>query len=137
MAVGNDSVSVKHLWCWATLLSVRFTRFTRFSVAVNHGSTLELKTTLTEDARGAKAAADAGNNCGGMDTRSGFVGGVTTAGRASGDTRRRLGLRGGQRREKTKRKVKEETNSRKIPRRSQDKGISLRALDKREKGTDE
>lgn len=68
MAVGSDKVSVKHRWCWATLLRGRFTRLTRFSVAVNHGSTLELRTTLTEDARGAKAAADAGSNCGGMDT---------------------------------------------------------------------
>ena len=74
MAVGNDNVSVKHRWCWATLLSGRFTRLTRFSVTVNHGSTLELKTTLTDDARGAKAAADAGSNCGGMDTGFSLVG---------------------------------------------------------------
>jgi len=73
MAVGDDNVSVKQRWCWATLLRGRFTRFTRFSVAVNHGSTLELKTTLTEDARGANAAADAGNNCGGMDRFLGWT----------------------------------------------------------------
>jgi hypothetical protein len=34
----------------------------RFSVCVSHGSTFELKTTLTEDALGAKAAAEAGSN---------------------------------------------------------------------------
>lgn len=33
----------------------------RLRVAVNHGSTLELRTTLGAE-RGAKAAADAGNN---------------------------------------------------------------------------
>jgi hypothetical protein len=33
----------------------------RLSVVVNHGSTLELRTTLGAE-RGAKAAADAGNN---------------------------------------------------------------------------
>jgi hypothetical protein len=38
----------------------------RFSVCVNHGSTLELRTTLTEVARGAKAAAEAGRSCGGI-----------------------------------------------------------------------
>lgn len=70
MAFGDDNVSVKHRWCWATLLRGRFTRFTRLRVAVNHGSTLELRTTLTEEARGAKAAADAGNSCGGMDSDS-------------------------------------------------------------------
>lgn len=40
--------------------------FTRLSVCVSQGSTLEPNTTLTEDALGAKAAADAGNNCTGM-----------------------------------------------------------------------
>ena len=62
MAVEDDSVSVRHLWCWGTLLRGRLTRFMRFSVCVNHGSTLELKTTLTEDALGAKAAAEAGSS---------------------------------------------------------------------------
>lgn len=84
MAVGEDNVSVKQRWCWATLLSGRFTRFTRFSVAVNHGSTLELKTTFTEEARGAKAAADAGNNCGGMDR---FLGWTTGPARRDGSER--------------------------------------------------
>ena len=42
-------------------------RFMRFSVCVNHGSTLELRTTLTEVARGAKAAAEAGRSCGGIE----------------------------------------------------------------------
>ena len=36
-------------------------RLTRLRVAVNHGSTLEFRTTLGAE-RGAKAAADAGNN---------------------------------------------------------------------------
>jgi hypothetical protein len=39
----------------------------RFSVCVNHGSTLELRTTLTEVARGANAAAEAGSSCGGIE----------------------------------------------------------------------
>lgn len=62
MAVGDDNVSVKHLWCCGTLLRGRLTRFIRFSVCVNHGSTLELRTTLTEDALGANAAAEAGSS---------------------------------------------------------------------------
>lgn len=37
-------------------------RFIRLSVCVNHGSTFELRTTLTEDALGAKAAAEAGSS---------------------------------------------------------------------------
>jgi len=37
-------------------------RFMRFNVCVNHGSTFELRTTLTEDALGANAAADAGSS---------------------------------------------------------------------------
>lgn len=41
-------------------------RFMRLRVCVNHGSTFELKTTLTVFALGAKAAAEAGNNCGGI-----------------------------------------------------------------------
>jgi hypothetical protein len=42
-------------------------RLMRFSVCVNQGSTFELKTTLTEDALGAKAAAEAGSSCGGIE----------------------------------------------------------------------
>ena len=61
MALGPESVSVKQRVCCCTLLSGRFTRFTRLSVCVNHASALELRTTLTVD-RGAKAAADAGSN---------------------------------------------------------------------------
>jgi hypothetical protein len=38
----------------------------RFSVCVSHGSTLDPKTTLTDDALGAKAAAEAGKSCGGI-----------------------------------------------------------------------
>lgn len=66
MAFGDDNVSVKHLWCCGTLLRGRLMRLIRFSVCVNHGSTFELNTTLTEEARGANAAAEAGNNWGGM-----------------------------------------------------------------------
>jgi hypothetical protein len=62
MAFGEDNVSVKHLWCCGTLLRGRLMRFIRFKVCVNHGSTFELRTTLTEDALGAKAAAEAGSN---------------------------------------------------------------------------
>jgi hypothetical protein len=61
IALDPESVSVRHRECCCTLLSVRLTRFTRLSVCVNQGSTLELKTTLTVD-RGAKAAAEAGSN---------------------------------------------------------------------------
>ena len=62
IAVEDDNVSVKHLWCCGTLLSGRLIRLMRFSVCVNHGSTFELKTTLTEVALGAKAAAEAGRS---------------------------------------------------------------------------
>jgi hypothetical protein len=61
MAFLPDSVSVRHRICCCTLLRGRLTRFIRLRVWVNHGSTLELRTTLTF-ALGAKAAADAGNN---------------------------------------------------------------------------
>jgi hypothetical protein len=66
IAVEDDNVSVKHLWCCGTLLRGRLMRFMRFSVCVNHGSTLELRTTLTEVARGAKAEAYDGNSWGGI-----------------------------------------------------------------------
>lgn len=62
MAFGEDRVSVKHFVCWGTLLRGLLTLLMRFSVLVNHGSTLEPSTTLTEDALGAKAAAEAGNS---------------------------------------------------------------------------
>lgn len=62
IAVADDNVSVKHLWCCGTLLRGRLMRLMRFSVCVNHGSTFELKTTLTEEALGANAAAEAGNS---------------------------------------------------------------------------
>jgi hypothetical protein len=61
MALEPDRVSVRHRVCCCTLLSGRFTRLTLLSVCVNHGSTLELRTTLTVDL-GAKAAAEAGSN---------------------------------------------------------------------------
>jgi hypothetical protein len=67
IAVEDDNVSVRHLWCCGTLLRGRLMRFMRFSVCVNHGSTFELRTTLTEVARGAKAAAEAGKSCGGIE----------------------------------------------------------------------
>ena len=38
----------------------------RLSVAVSHGSTFEPNTTFTDEALGAKAAAEAGRSCGGM-----------------------------------------------------------------------
>lgn len=66
IALGDDRVSVKHLVCWLTLLRGRLTRFTLFSVAVSHGSTL-FNTTFGDD-RGAKAAADAGSKTVGILT---------------------------------------------------------------------
>lgn len=65
MADGDDRVSVKHRKCCDTLFSGRLIRFTLFRVAVNHGSTLEFRTMVGAD-RGAKAAAEAGNNTGGI-----------------------------------------------------------------------
>jgi hypothetical protein len=62
MAFDDDKVSVRHRWCWGTLLSGRFTLLMRLSVCVSHGSTFEPRTTLTDDALGAKAAAEAGNS---------------------------------------------------------------------------
>lgn len=59
MADEPERISVKHRKCWGTLFNGRFTRFTRFNVAVNHGSTLEFST-IFGVARGAKAAAEAG-----------------------------------------------------------------------------
>jgi hypothetical protein len=47
--------------CWGTLFNGRLILLIRFNVAVNQGSTLAFSTTLQSD-RGAKAAADAGNN---------------------------------------------------------------------------
>lgn len=70
MAAGEARVSVKHRKCCGTLFNGLFTRFTLFSVAVNHGSTLVLRTTFGA-ARGAKAAADAGRSCMGMVGRCG------------------------------------------------------------------
>jgi hypothetical protein len=71
IAVEDDNVSVRHFWCWGTLLRGRLMRFIRFNVAVNHGSTFELNTTLTDEALGAKAAAEAGSNWGGIEKRYG------------------------------------------------------------------
>jgi hypothetical protein len=50
-----------------TLLRGRFTRLILFNVAVSHCSGRpEPRTTLTEEALGANAAADAGSSCGGI-----------------------------------------------------------------------
>ena len=65
MAVGAESVSVRHLWCCVTLFNGRFILFIRLRVAVSHGSTFELSTTFGEP-RGAKAAAEAGSRVIGM-----------------------------------------------------------------------
>lgn len=67
MADGAERVSVKHRKCWGTLFNGRFTRLIRFSVAVNHGSTLEFST-IFGVARGAKAAAEAGKRVIGIVT---------------------------------------------------------------------
>lgn len=61
MAAGADRVSVRHRKCWGTLFKGLFILLILFSVAVNHGSTLVFRTMLGGD-RGAKAAAEAGNN---------------------------------------------------------------------------
>jgi hypothetical protein len=133
MAVGDDNVSVKHLWCCGTLLRGRLMRLMRFSVCVNQGSTFELKTTLTEDALGAKAAAEAGSSCGGIEEvflwydnrvsrdymRQGFF-------REGGDVRCEIVTRAGN----TNENSKEQKNNMSVLRRSQNKGISLRALEK-------
>ena len=72
IALGPERVSVRQRVCCCTLFNGRLTRFTRLSVCVNHGSTLDAKTTLTFE-RGAKAAAEAGSNEIGMV--DGFVSG--------------------------------------------------------------
>ena len=69
IAEGDDSVSVRQRWCCWTLLSGRRTRATRLRVAVSQGSTFGPRTTLTDEARGAKAAAEAGRSWGGMSGR--------------------------------------------------------------------
>lgn len=69
MALGEDRVSVRHLVCCVTLFKGRFTRLTRFKVAVSHGSILVLNTTFGDD-RGAKAAADDGSKTVGIIKRT-------------------------------------------------------------------
>ena len=61
MADGDESVSVKHRKCCGTLFKGLLMRFILFRVAVNHGSTLVLRTILGAE-RVAKAAAEAGNS---------------------------------------------------------------------------
>ena len=65
MAEDEERVSVRHRKCWGTLFKGRLIRFILFRVAVSHGSTLVLRTMLGL-ARGAKAAAEAGNRTGGI-----------------------------------------------------------------------
>lgn len=65
IALEPERVSVRHLVCCCTLFNGRLTRLTLFKVCVNHASGFEPRTTLTVD-RGAKAAAEAGNNETGM-----------------------------------------------------------------------
>src|SRR5438876_11947766 len=74
IAFGDDRVSVKHLWCCGTLLRGLLILLIRFKVCVSHGSTLEARTTLTDEALGAKAAAEAGSSCGGMSKQIKRVG---------------------------------------------------------------
>lgn len=70
MAFSLDRISVRQRVCCMTLLRGRFTRFTLLSVWVNHCSGRpDPSTTLTEDALGAKAAAEAGSSCGGIVSR--------------------------------------------------------------------
>lgn len=61
MALAEERVSVRQRVCCGTLFNGRFIRLIRLSVAVNHGSTFEFRTTLQVE-RGAKAAAEAGNS---------------------------------------------------------------------------
>lgn len=65
MAEGGERVSVRHRKCCETLFSGRLTRLVLFSVSVNHFSALEPRTIFGVE-RGAKAAADAGSNMGGI-----------------------------------------------------------------------
>ena len=65
MAGGADRVSGRHRKCCGTLFNGLLILLILFNVAVNHGSTLVFSTILGED-RGAKAAAEAGNNVIGM-----------------------------------------------------------------------
>jgi len=69
-------------------------RFIRFNVAVNHGSTFELNTTLTDEALGAKAAADAGSNWGGIEEIYGSYRWRVLRGYAAGDRRARADKKG-------------------------------------------
>ena len=108
-------------------------RLMRFSVCVNQGSTFELNTTLTDDALGAKAAAEAGRSCGGIEEvllwydnrvsrgymRQGFF-----------SRGRRRQMRNVTRAGNTNENGKEQKNNMSVLRRSQNKGISLRALEK-------
>lgn len=76
-------------------------RFIRLSVWVNHGSTFELNTTFTDEALGAKAAADAGSNWGGIWRSRGGKYGVKGGERVDGRDPREEG-RGEERRERDK-----------------------------------
>lgn len=65
MAEGDDRVSVRHRKCCGTLFNGRFIRLILFSVWVNQGSTLVLKTMFGAD-RVLKAAAEEGSSSGGI-----------------------------------------------------------------------
>ena len=65
IALGDDRVSVRHLVCCGTLFKGRLILLILLRVAVNHGSTFELRTTLHVE-RVAKAAAEAGNSIAGI-----------------------------------------------------------------------
>ena len=67
MALDDERVSVRHLVCWGTLFNGRLVLLILLRVAVNQGSTFVLRATLQID-RGAKAAAEAGNNIVGIMT---------------------------------------------------------------------
>ncbi len=66
IAFGEDRVSVRHLWCWGALLRGRLTRLIRFSVCVNHGSTLDPGRRSRRMPLVTKAAAEAGSSWTGM-----------------------------------------------------------------------
>ena len=61
IAVGDESDSVRHLMCCGALLSGRLTRLILLSVAVSHGSTVLLRTTVGGE-RGEKGDAVFGSS---------------------------------------------------------------------------
>lgn len=59
MALAEDNISLRYFWCWGTLFSARLVLLMRLKTRVSQGWTLSM-TTVTKDALGAKAAAEAG-----------------------------------------------------------------------------